>query len=1082
MRHGALRAVIETDERLARLMGRQAALLEHAHEAALLLDDAGLVITASPASARVLGVAPSRMVGSRLTELVHPDDADGVIAAWHALVRTPGAQRSGTVRALDAAGDVRWFELHVTNLLDDPDVEAVVVNARDATVRTRTDAERGELMAQLGERVKEIGVITEAAWSLANVHDDLDVVLRRLVSLVPAGMRDPDLAVARAVVERGLHRFEVTTAGFHVARRHVSSERPLDDGRVELVVAYPDGVELDDPPFLGEERRMLDTLTVALAGHVQRRAGAERAADLQRELERRTEVQRALLDVYERFVSGGDDDAPAMVLDRAIATVPAATKGSVVLRSRDGTYRFAALRGYDERALADVRLPVTEVLFGRDWSDGRSFIVRDLERANQRVERLGEPYRALVEATRAAAATEAVVAPVVVDGALIAAISLEHTAPEHRFTAADGETLSLFAQSVGALLERSAVRAHARMLASAVDASTDGIAIIDLPADGGRPRVHHANRAFTDTLALDRAQAAAWRPDLTLGQRDAERVRGVVERVGESGEPERCDVSVAAPERPQTWLEVGVSRLEVGSSGARLLVTVRDVGERLAYAAELERLNVDLAMRLGEARTLEAIDAAIASGSDEGDTLGRVLAQVRRRPGVAAARLWVSDERSGEARLALTDAPAETPFDEADDRFRSWPLEIQAASVGRLEVVLCDDATPDPGWEHFMGTVAGQVAIAVSHVRMLARLRDSARAYAALAEFGGAIEEVDDPDELIDLGVRRLLTEFGMDRAGYFELDENAGLVARKRWGTLDPAAARIVEAPQAAGEGAIGRAVVTGEPIYVRDYGAWEHAMPGLGELGFRSVLALPVRHEGAARAAIGLGSYGRSVVLRDDQVAIARAFVRRLERALERVADQRQVQRTREEAFRSLGVALEYRDFETKGHTDRVVALARRLGQRVGLGEHDLEALAWGAYLHDLGKIAIADEILLKPGRLTEEEFAQVKRHTVVGFDMSRDLAFLPHGTRLVVRSHHERWDGTGYPDGLAGDAIPYLARLFSLVDVYDALTSERPYKHAWSHAEAVAELAAQAGHQFDPELTRAMLDLLAEDGDGA
>ena len=1069
----------ETGTGVSRLLRRQEALLEDAHEAALIVDEAGHVLAASPASGRVLGVPQARLVGTLLTELVHPDDADGVLSAWRAVVRVPGARRSGTVRALDAAGEVRWFELHVANRLDDPDVEGMIVNARDATVRARTDAERGELMAQLGERVKEIGVITEAAWALSGVHDDLDSVLGRLVALVPAGMRHPDHAVARAVVERGLRRFEVTTPGFHAARRHVCSERPLDDGRVELVVAYPDGTALDDPPFVDEERRMLDALTLALAGHVQRRASAERAAELQGELERRIEVQRALLDVFERFVSGDDVDAPAIVLDRAIATVPAATRGSVILRSHDGTYRFAALRGYDERQLADVRLPAEEVLFGHDWRDGRSFVVRDVERANQRLERLGESYRALVHATRAAAAAESLVAPVVVDGALIAAISLEHTAAEHRFTASDGETLSLFAQSVGALLERNEARQHAHMLARAVDASSDGIAIIDMPADDGTPRVHHANRTFAHTFAFDLDHASAWRPDQVLDQAEAERVRAVVERVVTTGASERFDVAIAPPGRAPAWIEVGLTRLEVGAGGARLLVAVRDVNERRAYAAELERLNVDLAARLGEARTLEAIDAAIAAGSDTAGTLGRVLAHVRQRPDVAAARLWVSDERSGEPFLAVEDPPNGTGFDEADARYRSWPLRIQGADLGCLEVVLTDASEPDAGWHRFMGVVAAQVAIAVSHVRMLDHLRDSARAYAALAEFGGAIEDVDDPDTLIDLGVRRLLEEFGMDRGGYFELDGRS-LIARRRWDARDASASQAIDVQLTAGEGAIGRAVTSGEPIYVRDYATWKHAMPSLVDLGLRSILALPVRNEGTVRAAIGLGSYGHTVVLRDDQVAIARAFVRRLERALERVADRRQIQRTREEAFRALGVALEYRDYETKGHTDRVVAMSRKLGQRVGLDEHDLEALAWGAYLHDLGKIAIADEILLKPARLTAAEFAQVKRHTVVGFDMSRDLAFLPHGTRLVVRSHHERWDGTGYPDALAGDAIPYLARLFALVDVYDALTSERPYKHAWSHEEAVAELAAQAGHQFDPELTRAMLDLLAEPED--
>ena len=121
--------------------------------------------------------------------------------------------------------------------------------------------------------------------------------------------------------------------------------------------------------------------------------------------------------------------------------------------------------------------------------------------------------------------------------------------------------------------------------------------------------------------------------------------------------------------------------------------------------------------------------------------------------------------------------------------------------------------------------------------------------------------------------------------------------------------------------------------------------------------------------------------------------------------------------------------------------------------------------------------DAILLKPAKLTAEEFAVIRRHTLYGVEMVRDIAFLPAETVAVVRSHHERWDGGGYPDGLAGEDIPLLARMFSLVDVYDALTSERPYKRAWTHADAVTELHKQAGSQFDPHLVPLFLAALTE-----
>jgi GAF domain-containing protein len=372
--------------------------------------------------------------------------------------------------------------------------------------------------------------------------------------------------------------------------------------------------------------------------------------------------------------------------------------------------------------------------------------------------------------------------------------------------------------------------------------------------------------------------------------------------------------------------------------------------------------------------------------------------------------------------------------------------------------------------------VAGQVAIAIENATTLERLRRAAEAYADLAEFSGRIEELDDADQLIDHGVHSLMQTFGLDAAIHFRRQGDR-LVAVRRWGAfLDPSLPPSTGV--AIGEGAVGQAAISGEAVYVERYQSWRHAASDPAFAEVQTVLGLPVRTGDRVDQAIALHAVGRPASLRPDQVTIAKAFVRRLERALERAAAQHQIEASREEAFRALGLALEFRDYETRGHTDRVVALARRLGQRVGLDADELEALAWGAYLHDLGKIAIADAVLLKPGRLTADEYAQVKRHAVIGHEMSRDLTFLPERSREVVRSHHERWDGRGYPDALAGEAIPRMARLFALVDVYDALVSERPYKAAWSEAEARTELAANAGSQFDPRLTAAMLELLEED----
>jgi HD-GYP domain-containing protein (c-di-GMP phosphodiesterase class II) len=170
----------------------------------------------------------------------------------------------------------------------------------------------------------------------------------------------------------------------------------------------------------------------------------------------------------------------------------------------------------------------------------------------------------------------------------------------------------------------------------------------------------------------------------------------------------------------------------------------------------------------------------------------------------------------------------------------------------------------------------------------------------------------------------------------------------------------------------------------------------------------------------------------------------------------------------------ALDLRDHETEGHGRRVADLAARLGERLGIVGADLEALRHGALLHDVGKIGVRDAVLRRRGRLDERKWAEMRQHPIQGHDLLADVAHL-RVAATVVRSHHERWDGGGYPDGLAGEQIPKLARVFSVVDVYDALMSDRPYRPAWPKERVLAHLSHESGRQFDPNVVTAFLDLL-------
>jgi putative two-component system response regulator len=172
--------------------------------------------------------------------------------------------------------------------------------------------------------------------------------------------------------------------------------------------------------------------------------------------------------------------------------------------------------------------------------------------------------------------------------------------------------------------------------------------------------------------------------------------------------------------------------------------------------------------------------------------------------------------------------------------------------------------------------------------------------------------------------------------------------------------------------------------------------------------------------------------------------------------------------EIIHRLGHAAEYKDNETGNHIIRMSLYTRILASRTGMSETDREMVTRAAPMHDIGKIGIPDRILLKPGPLTPEEWAIMRSHAEIGADLLAGSASpMIQLAQSIALSHHERWDGTGYPRGLKGEEIPLAGRIVAIADVFDALTSERPYKRAWPVEDAVAEMRRGAGHHFDPEL---------------
>jgi hypothetical protein len=192
-------------------------------------------------------------------------------------------------------------------------------------------------------------------------------------------------------------------------------------------------------------------------------------------------------------------------------------------------------------------------------------------------------------------------------------------------------------------------------------------------------------------------------------------------------------------------------------------------------------------------------------------------------------------------------------------------------------------------------------------------------------------------------------------------------------------------------------------------------------------------------------------------------------------------ELRQTYDETLESLARALELRDIETAGHSHRVCETTKKLAGRINVDHDDMIEIHRGSLLHDIGKMGIKDSVLLKPGKLTSEEFKLMQKHTVYAYNLLAGIPYLARALEIPY-CHHEKWDGSGYPRGLKGTEIPLSARIFSVVDVYDALTTDRPYRQAWSREKTVAYIKERAGTEFDPMVVEIFMKLIHEETDFA
>lgn len=373
-----------------------------------------------------------------------------------------------------------------------------------------------------------------------------------------------------------------------------------------------------------------------------------------------------------------------------------------------------------------------------------------------------------------------------------------------------------------------------------------------------------------------------------------------------------------------------------------------------------------------------------------------------------------------------------------------------------------------------MSSVVGALTRGVSGY-----LDSQQRQVGALMGVGSAINS--------SLGLKRVL-ELVMDTLIALMNAERGFLMLREPNGKLRVRVARGIdnvdlnEEAFSISDTVVRRVAESGEPVLTTN--AQED--PRFGEqysvAAYRllSILCAPLKIKDDLIGVIYVDNRAHTGIFQNDDLAVISAFANQAAVAIDnaRLFDNLQTSNQELETAYQATLegwvrALDLRDKETEGHTQRVTALTQRLARAMGVGEDDLAHITRGALLHDIGKMAIPDGILLKPGDLTPEERATIQRHPIYAYEMLYPIKFLRPALDIPF-CHHEKWDGSGYPRGLKGDAIPFAARIFSVADVWDALIYDRPYRKALPPAAVKKMIIEKAGNHFDPRVVDAFFTL--------
>jgi HD-GYP domain-containing protein (c-di-GMP phosphodiesterase class II) len=375
-------------------------------------------------------------------------------------------------------------------------------------------------------------------------------------------------------------------------------------------------------------------------------------------------------------------------------------------------------------------------------------------------------------------------------------------------------------------------------------------------------------------------------------------------------------------------------------------------------------------------------------------------------------------------------------------------------------------------------TLAVTAAIGAFSAFRLSRSRatasERARRTTALADAAWVISQGGHARDVLDQLAEHACSTMDVERAAIFVRDESDPRlsVVVAGYGVAED----LIGQRFGIDEGMAGQVFMGGMPVLVRDYQHFRRGLTHPSVAGAHAGAAVPISWGGEVRGALSVGTTDPDRSFGERELEMLSRLAHLGAVALEQAEMRDGLERAMQSGMEALSTALDMRDSYAAQHSDEIVDLAVRVGRRLGLSEGELGDLGLAARLHDIGKLAIPDSILHKPGELDPDEWEVMKRHPVWGSEMLGRI----HGMQAIaaiVRCGHERWDGEGYPDGLRRDEIPLASRIILACDAYHAMVADRPYRVGLRPWMAVSKLREGAGAQFDPDVVEALVGELRE-----